>query len=251
MKNKIKKRKMRTDFLELFIVLSLIFMIISIYVPKAIWIEESIIEKESQFNIQNIYDVEMFYNSLTDTFNTDGAWAITLVNAIRDSLHADSTYLGERILNLDGIEVAVDIHKGFDVEFDTTFGFLKSRRDTIIDTTHTIVMYSDDLGRNDTIFIQHKKLDEYKSDSNFIDRVRTETKMRTELVNYYDSYQPSRSMLNCPLTNDSYKITVSDDNNSVRIASPITEVYKERRYLIFSFKAQSHGYINDGFRSWD
>ena len=251
MENKIKKRQIRSDFLELFIVLSLIFMIISIYVPKAIWIEESIIEEESQFNIQNIYDVEMFYNSLTDTFNVDGAWAIDLVNAIRDSLHADSTYLGERILTLGGIGVAVDIPKGFDVEFDTTFGFLKTRRDTIIDTTYTIVMYSDDLGRNDTIFIPHKKLEEYEGNSNFVVQVGTETKMRTELVNYYDSYQPSQSMLNCPLTNDLYQITVSDNNSSVRIASPITEVYKERRYLIFSFKAQSHGYINDGLRSWD
>lgn len=251
MENKIKNRQIRSDFLELFIVLSLIFMIISIYVPKAIWIEESIIEKKSQFNIQNIYDVEMFYNSLTDTFNADGEWAITLVNAIRDSLHADSTYLGERFLTLGGIGVAVDIPKGFDVEFDTTFGFPRTRRDTIIDTTHTIVMYSDDLGRNDTIFIQHKMLDEYEGNSNFVGRVGTEIKMRTELVNYYDSYQPSQSMLNCPLTNDPYKITVSDDISSVRVASPITEIYKERRYLIFSFKAQSHGYINDGFRSWD
>lgn len=251
MENKIKNRKIRSDFLELFIVLSLIFMIISIYVPKAIWIEESIIAKKSRFNIQNIYDVEMFYNSLTDTFNADGEWAITLVNAIRDSLHADSTYLGERFLTLGGIGVAVDIPKGFDVEFDTTFGFPRTRRDTIIDTTHTIVMYSDDLGRNDTIFIQHKMLDEYEGNSNFVGRVGTEIKMRTELVNYYDSYQPSQSMLNCPLTNDPYKITVSDDISSVRVASPITEIYKERRYLIFSFKAQSHGYINDGFRSWD
>lgn len=251
MENKIKNRQIRSDFLELFIVLSLIFMIISIYVPKAIWIEESIIAKKSRFNIQNIYDVEMFYNSLTDTFNADGEWAITLVNAIRDSLHADSTYLGERFLTLGGIGVAVDIPKGFDVEFDTTFGFPRTRRDTIIDTTHTIVMYSDDLGRNDTIFIQHKMLDEYEGNSNFVGRVGTEIKMRTELVNYYDSYQPSQSMLNCPLTNDPYKITVSDDISSVRVASPITEIYKERRYLIFSFKAQSHGYINDGFRSWD
>jgi len=251
MENKIKKRKMRTDLLELFIVLSLIFMIISIYVPKAIWIEESIFEEESRFNIQNVYDVEMFYNTLTDTFNTDGPWAIALINAVRDSLHADSLFIGEQAFTLDGKGVAVDIPIGFDVEFDTTFGFAKTRRDTIIDTTHTIVMFSDELGRNDTTFILNNKLDEFKNNSNFINRIGTEIKMRTELVGYYDSYQPSVSMMSCPLTNDSYKITVSDENSSVRIASPITEVYKDRRYLIFSFKAQSHGYINDGFRSWD
>ena len=58
-------------------------------------------------------------------------------------------------------------------------------------------------------------------------------------------------MLSCPLTKELYKITVTDDKSSVRVASPITELYKERRYLIFSFKANNHGYINDGLRSWD
>ncbi len=251
MENNIKKRQIRSDLLELVIVLSLIFMIITIYVPKAIWVEESIVEDESRFNIQNIYDVEMFYNTLTDSFSADGAWAIDLVNTVRDSLYADSTYLGKRVLTLSDMEVTVDIPKGYDVEFDTTFGFPQTRRDTIIDTTNTIVMYLEDLGRNDTIFIQHKELDKYELDSNFIDLVKTETKMRTELVNYYDSYQPSHSMLNCPLTKKPYKITISEDNSSVRVASPITDVYKERRYLIFSFKAHNHGYINDGIRSWD
>ncbi len=251
MENKIKKRQRKSDYLELFIVLSLIFMIITIYVPKAIWAEESAIEADSRFNIQNVYDVEMFYNTLTDSFNTDGAWAIDLINAIRDSLHADSTYLGERTLAVEGKIIAVNVPKGFDVEFDTTFGYARTRRDSIMDTTHTIVLYSEELGRNDTLFIPHKKLREYEKNQNFIDHVGSEIKMRTELINYYDSYQPSQSMLSCPLTNDLYKITVSDDNRSVRVASPITDVYKENRYLIFSFKAQNHGYINDGVRSWD
>ncbi|MFQ6677904.1 MAG: hypothetical protein ACE5D0_06240 [Fidelibacterota bacterium] len=251
MDNKIKKRQRKSDYLELFIVLSLIFMIITIYVPKAIWVEESNIEEESRFNIQNVYDAEMFYNTLTDSFNSEGEWAMDLINAIRDSLHADSTYLGEKTLTLDGKTISVNIPKGFDVEFDTTFGYARTRRDTIIDTTHTIVLFSEELGRNDTIFIPHNKLKEFEGNANFVAQVGTEIKLRTELINYYDSYQPSQFMLNCPLTKDLYQITISEDNNSVRVASPITDVYKERRYLIFSFKAQNHGYISDGIRSWD
>jgi len=152
MENKIKKRQLRSDILELFIVLSLIFMIITIYVPKAIWEEEEIIQNNSRFKIQNLYDVEMFYQTLNDSFSIDGAWAIDLIDAIRDSVHADSTYIGEQSFTLNGKKVNVNIPKTFDIEFDTTFGFPRTRRDTIIDTTHTIVVYSEDLGRNDTNF---------------------------------------------------------------------------------------------------
>ena len=251
MEKKLSKRQFHSDLLELFIVLGFIFMIITIYVPKAIWEEEAGIKEQSRFYMQNIFDVESFYNTLTDSFNVNGLWAINLVNAVRDSVMADSTYLGERILSVKGKDVAVDIPKGFDVDFDTTFGFPKVRRDTIMDTTHTIVMFLEDLGRNDTIFIQHKKLPEFKENPNFVFLIATESKERSELINYYDSYQPDESMLYCSLTNELYKITVANDQSSVRVASPITDLYMERRYLIFSFKANNHGYINDGINSWD
>jgi len=248
---KISNRQFRSDLLELFIILGFLFMIITIYVPKAIWEEEAHAEEQSRSNIQNVFDVESFYNMLTDTFNTDGLWAISLINAVRDSIMADSTYLEDRVLTLDGKEYAVNIPKGFDVDYDTTFGFPRVRRDTIIDTTHTIVMYIEELSKNDTIFVHHKKLSEFEAKSNFVSMIATESKERSELTNYYDSYQPDSSMLHCPLTQELYKITISDNQSSVRVASPIMDLYKENRYLIFSFKANSHGYINDGFRSWD
>ena len=90
-----------------------------------------------------------------------------------------------------------------------------------------------------------------ESNENFVSLITTESKERSELTNYYDSYQPDSSMYFCPLTNDPYLISVSDDKSGIRVASPITDMYKERRYLIFSFKAGNHGYINDGVRSWD
>lgn len=251
MKIKLSKRQFRSDLLELFIVLTFIFMVITIYVPKAIWEEETEAENQSRFQMQNVFDVESFYYTLTDSFNVNGLWAINLINAVRDSVMADSTYLGERVLSLSGKDVAVNIPTGFDVDYDTTFGFPKVRRDTIMDTTYTIVMFLEELGRNDTIFIQHKKFAEYEDMPNFVAMIASETKERSELTNYYDSYQPDETMLNCPLTNELYKIDVADDRNSVRVASPITDIYKERRYLIFSFKAHNHGYINDGIRSWD
>ncbi len=120
-----KKRQFRSDLLELFIVLSFIFMIITIYVPKAIWEEEHDAESLSRFNMENVFDVESFYSILTDSFNTDGLWTMQLINAVRDSIMADSTYLGERTLSVNDMLVSVDIPTGFDVDYDTTFGFPK------------------------------------------------------------------------------------------------------------------------------
>ena len=49
------KRKNLSDFLELGIVLAFIFLIISIYVPRAIWDEEESFEDRSQFYMENMF----------------------------------------------------------------------------------------------------------------------------------------------------------------------------------------------------
>jgi len=148
-----RKRQLYSDLLELAIVLALLFMVITIYVPRAIWDEEEKYQNLSRFNMENVFNVETFYQELTDQYDENGLWALSVVNAVRDSLTADSTYLGERTLTLLEHPITVTIPKGYDVEFDTTFGFLKSRRDTIFDTTVTVVLYSSTLSRYDTTYI--------------------------------------------------------------------------------------------------
>ena len=96
----LKKRKMHSDLLEFAIVLAFIFLIISIYVPRAIWDEEELYETQSRFNMENMFDVQDFYNSLMEDYNPDGLWAIKVVNSVRDSLTGDSTYLGEQPITL-------------------------------------------------------------------------------------------------------------------------------------------------------
>ena len=44
---------------------------------------------------------------------------------------------------------------------------------------------------------------------------------------------------------------IKDDGNSIRVDSPIKETVVRRRFTLFSFKANNHGYINDGTKSWD
>ncbi|RMF08607.1 MAG: hypothetical protein D6762_05350 [Candidatus Neomarinimicrobiota bacterium] len=231
-------------------VFAFIFLVISIYVPVEIWKEEDHYADKSHFYMENIFHAEEFYKRLTGEFNPDAKWAVQVVDAIRDSLTADSTYLNDQVLHLKGKSLPVTVPEGYDAEFDTTFGFRKTRRDTILDTTVTLLVFDPEINRVDTVYIQKRELKKYRDDPN-LREILAETPMtRVEVNTYYDSYLPDTNMLYCPLTGKPYQVTISEDGN-FRVSSPIEGVYKEPRYGIFSFKAKNHGYIEDGVRSWE
>ena len=251
----VKKRQRLSDMLELFIVLSLIFLCIVLTVPIAIWEEEAIAEKEAHFRMSTISSIQTFYQTLTGSYEDDGFRAMSVVNAVRDSVVADSTFLGQQILHLLGTEMLVDIPTGFNVEVDTTFGFQRSRRDTINDTTVTYLKYGlnsvSEIDRSliDTSYSPIGQLSNVMEDSLFIKVVSQEPVQRVELTTYYDTYTPDSSFFYCPVTSNQFVAKV--ENEGFRISSPITEFVKEPRYFIFSFRAYNHGYIEDGATSWD
>ena len=242
-----------SDLLELAMVLTFLFLIIVIYVPVSVWAEEREFEKRSRFNMQNIYDIEMFYEQLTGSYSPNFFEAMNVVNSARDSLLGDSLYVGEQNLILFGRQYNVDINETFGFNYDTTFGFKSYRRDTIFDTTVQIIMYSQELGRNDTSFTQKRHLNNYMEDPNFIDKLNEEPLKRVELIEYYKTYIPDSSTYGCPLTDKSYMISIDNENKKLKVVSPINRKnpYKDPRFLIFSLKSNGHGEINDGNRSWD
>ena len=242
-----------SDLLELAMVLAFLFLIIVIYVPVVIWAEEREFEKKSHFNMQNIYDIGMFYEQLTGSYSLNFFEAMNVVNSARDSLLGDSLYVGEQNLILFGRQYNVDINETFGFNYDTTFGFKSYRRDTIFDTTVQIIMYSQELGRNDTSFTQKRHLNNYMEDPNFIDKLNEEPLKRVELIEYYKTYIPDSSTYGCPLTDKSYMISIDNENKKLKVVSPINREnpYKDPRFLIFSLKSNGHGEINDGNRSWD
>lgn len=242
-----------SDLLELAMVLAFLFLIIVIYVPVTIWAEEREFEKKSHFNMQNIYDIGMFYEQLTGSYSLNFFEAMNVVNSARDSLLGDSLYVGEQSLILFGREYNVDINETFGFNYDTTFGFKSYRRDTILDTTVQIIMYSQELGRNDTSFTQKRYLNNYMEDPNFIEKLKDEPLKRVELIEYYKTYIPDSSTYSCPLTDKPYMISVDNENKKLKVVSPINRKtpYKDPRFLIFSLKSNGHGEINDGNRSWD
>ena len=69
-------------------------------------------------------------------------------------------------------------------------------------------------------------------DPSFRKILSEEPLQRIEAVEYYDTYMPDSSMFYCPVTDDPYKITLEE--SSLKIASPITEIYKESRTHFYS-----------------
>ena len=244
-----KKIQNKTDWIELLIVLAIVFLIIAIYVPVAIWADEDYYEGLSHSRMENVYNIERFYAQLTDEYNQNGYEAMHIINAVSDSVTADSNYVGEQKLNLLGKVIDVNVPAGFGVEFDTTFGFHKFKRDTTADTTSTVIMYSEELSRNDTIFVQKKEVVNLQEDPAFRGVIAEEPLEIVAVDSYYDKYQPDSTQFFCPVTKELYKLTFVEDG--FRVDSPIEETYKKHKYLVFAFKADNHGYIEDGVASWD
>ena len=231
----------KTDLLEVIIILAMFFLIVVIYVPVAIWEEEEHYESLSRYRMQNVYDIESFYSRLTGEYNPNFLEAMNVVNASRDSTVSDSLFIGEQRVSLNGKEFFVDIDESFGFEYDTTFGIKSFRKDTVLDTTLQIVVFAEDLGRNDTSFIRKKDYQGYKDSDNFIGIVKEEPLKRVEAIEYYKTYIPHSTIYFCPLTNDQYAIEISEDGTDLVVSSPITEPVIEPHYLIFSFKASNHG----------
>ena len=241
----------KSDLLEVVIILALFFLIVVIYVPVAIWEEETFYEKESRYRMQNAYDIESFYSRLTGEYNPNFLEALSVVNAARDSTIADSLYIGEQSILIEGKEFFVDVDESFGFEYDTTFGIKSFRKDTVQDTTLQVVVFSEDLGRNDTSFIRKKDLGSYQSNDNFVGITREEPMERVEAIEYYKTYIPDSTTYYCPLTSDNYIMEISDDGSELMISSPIQDPVVESHYLLFSFRAMNHGVIKGGRRSWE
>ncbi|MFQ6674971.1 MAG: hypothetical protein ACE5LH_01355 [Fidelibacterota bacterium] len=236
------------DLLELAILIAFLMFLAVIYIPRSIWEEEESVRNESRFRMENVYDVLTFYERLTGTRTDDGLWALRVVNATRDSLTADSTFLGEQTVSLPEGEITVDIRKGTDADYDTTFGFLKTRKDTVMDTVFSVVSYSAVDDRYDTTFIRLEDIRPYLEDPSVVDIPDTSVTSHVEVVSYYETYMPDSSMFVCPLTRKPYIIEATDE--VLKVESPIQEPYRERRYLLFAFRADSHGKIENGEKSW-
>ena len=241
----------KTDLLEIAIILAMFLLILVIYVPVSIWEEENYYKKESRYRMQNLYDVEAFYSRLVGEYNLEFLEALSLVNAARDSTIADSLFVGEQTIRISEKEFAVNVDESYRFEYDTTFGIKSFRKDTIQDTTIQIHVYSEELGRNDTSFIRKKDLVTFQNSSDFLGIIKEEPIERIQAIEYYKTFIPNDSTYYCPLTKKPYIIEINEDGTELTVSSPIDEPIIRSEYLLFAFKAVSHGMIKSGRKSWD
>ena len=82
----------KTDALEILIISAMFLLIVVVYVPVAIWEDESFYQNESRYRMQNMNDIQTFYKGLTGEYSAFPLKAMKVVNAVRDSTIADSLY---------------------------------------------------------------------------------------------------------------------------------------------------------------
>ena len=86
------------------------------------------------------------------------------------------------------------------------------------------------------LIFKKKLLNKFTSDSNFVELVEEVPSKRVEVINYYDTYMPDSAMYFCPVSNQSYIISMQDEGNSIRVDSPIEETIVRRRYIFSPLK---------------
>lgn len=241
----------KSDALEILIILAMFLLVVVIYVPVAIWEEETYYEKESRYRMQNLNDIQSFFSRLTGGYTSSFSEALSVVNAVRDSTIADSLYIGEQNLLINNVNYIVNVNQSYGFEYDTTFGIKSFRKDTLLDTILQISVFSEELGRDDTSFIQKKELYNYENLPDFRGILKEEPINRVQAIEYYKTYIPDSINYLCPLTSESFNMNVSEDGSIFTVSSPIDIPIVDRHYLLFAFKAKNHGFIKGGRKSWE
>ena len=86
--------------LNLIIVLLVGVLFAVLMIPKQIWEEEENYRQESRQRMQNLWNVENTFFNLTDSYTEISKNAITVVNAVYDSLQNGDEYYGQQSLTV-------------------------------------------------------------------------------------------------------------------------------------------------------
>ena len=140
--NKIKFTT-RIAVLDWLFVFAIIILLLIVYIPNQIWIQEKADRDESRFRMRTISNASEFYKEITGNYTINGPQMFELVEAAIDSAFADSLFVGEQQIILNDKIFNVSINKGFDYRADTTFSIAEQIRKTIIDTLYWTLEYSD------------------------------------------------------------------------------------------------------------
>tara|TARA_Y100000590_G_C15745805_1_gene1021941 strand:- start:2482 stop:3264 length:783 start_codon:yes stop_codon:yes gene_type:complete len=247
----------KISFLDWGIVFSALLLLLTVYLPQSIWKEEEKLKKEGRQRMSDIANAEEFYFEMMGNYTLDGEHLFELVEAAMDSLIADSLFIGERDIKINNKVYSVNLDKGFETRVDTTFSNPEELYFTYTDTIYTVGLSNPESGGIDTLYVNVRDLEKYRSDKNFKEIFSTDIVERSEIRTDYlrRKYHLSNNFLICPVTNKPYIFEIDSVSEEAvfQVTSPLyimDKPYKESRFLLFSFEAGSHGYIRGGQKSW-
>ena len=252
-----EKYERKVSLLDWGIIISSLLLLLTIFLPQTIWLEEEAFKKEGRKRMSDIANAQDFYYEMTGHYTLNGEHLFELVEAAMDSLIADSLFVGSRIINLGNNSYEVNLERGFEVRVDTTFSEGTELYVSYSDTIYSLGMMNKDSGGIDTLFVNVKDLVNYKTDENFVQIFTSDIVNRSEVRTDYlrKKYHLDASFLNCPVTNEPYVFEIDslDGELIFQVTSPLhllEKPYEESRYIVFNFEAGKHGFIRGGQKSW-
>ena len=270
-----KKLKITTkiailDWLFLFAIMLLLLIV---YIPKYIWMQEKEDRDESRFRMRTISNAAEFYKELTGNYTSDGEKMFALVEAGIDSLYADSLFVGEQQIIIDNHIYNIKIIKGFDYRADTTFSVVEQIKKTIIDKVYWTLEYTDSTQSSvDTNYVNstdiEKRMDSYRfnpantslladrdsiiSSKEFAkldkinqgrhykfikDTIKIEVSEREEIINNYlrKKFHLNPNLLSCPLSQKDYILTIEQlsDGEDIFIVESPVDESNIKRRYLF------------------
>ncbi len=235
------------------ILLAVVVLIVVIYVPEKIWGEEDKARQESRRRMMIINEAEEFYNVITGNYTTDGEFLFKMVSQTYDSLIADSTFINQQVVHVNGMPYSVNIPEILFDQMDTTFSVARSLRINVLDTTYTLLVWNEAIGAPDTSYVNGiRGLNLFKNDPNFRSVIAETPGEHTELITDYEwnRYPLDFGLLKNSISDATYLITIDSTGMILTVASPLPRDYEESRYAFFTFRAGNHGNITDGDASW-
>lgn len=234
-------------------VILMVILLLFIFIPSNIWDDEKSVQSKSHWKMNQLWDAERMYYKLTGYYDADMQGVLWFVSAVRDSVLADSDYVGTQYINYNNEEIEITVPKYWHTEYDTVFSFPFEVDDTTYVEVFKVAELNYETNSWDTLYWNALK-DKYKLSDTLWEGVILDTSMDTIIerdVTKYKHFRLSDTLTTCPLTEKPYLVTVKgEESDTVIIKSPIDETYVSRRFLVFTFEDTGHGSIMNGIKSW-
>ena len=250
------KTERKIGLLDWGLTFAFIILGLAIYIPGSIDKEESYFKNESRHRMEVIYSAEELFYELTGSYTLDGEELFKVVQQSRDSLTGDSLFYGEKIIHIDGNPRTFSIPRDLQIIVDTTFSTEEIMKKEVTDLVYSVGIQNEESCIIDTIYVNSQNIEKIRTNENYVGEYSIDTTSHIEVYSDFKrkGFRLDFHLLKCPLTKENYKIEIDNsdiENPILTITSPVPPNYSEPRFLhLYRFKADDHGMISGGMKSW-